>query len=126
MNDAARALSRDQFATPPPIFLLTTVPHPSTLFLLLLLWRISQVQSGLAYKSKKTTKKVSIRIAPTADGSVKGEVSEASWMRVARGWQLRLSLKAGGSALFDGFKNSEKVQFEFAIFLSTVSSLRLV
>ena len=29
-----------------------------------------------AYKSLKTSKKVSIRIAPTADGSVKGEVSE--------------------------------------------------
>eukprot|EP00729_Bicosta_minor_P003031 gene3032-15421_t len=49
------------------------------------------VQSGLAYKSLKTKKKVSIRIAPTADGSVKGEVSEA-----------------GGYALFDGFRNSEK------------------
>ena len=79
-------------------------------FYYLIMYLCIQVQSGLAYKSMVTSKKVSIRIAPTADGGVKGEVSEASWMRVARGWQLRLSLKAGGSALFDGFKNSEKVR----------------
>ena len=55
---------------------------------------------GLAYKSAVTGKKVSIS---------KDEFTEATWLRVARGWQLKLSLKAGGYATFDGFKNSDKV-----------------
>jgi hypothetical protein len=45
--------------------------------------------SGLAFKASKTGAKTKINST---------ELSAARWMKVARGFQLKLTLKAGGGA----------------------------
>lgn len=55
--------------------------------------------SGLAFKNKHTGKVMQVG---------QPELVSARWMRVARGFQLRLGLKTGSSLTFDGFDNSDK------------------
>jgi hypothetical protein len=45
------------------------------------------IHTGLAFRADVSGKKTSIRIQ---------DVEGARWMKVARGWQMKLELKSGG------------------------------
>ena len=54
---------------------------------------------GLAFKAKGTGKRVNV---------YQQEMLAARWMRVARGYELRITQKSGVYARFDGFRRSDK------------------
>merc|ERR1712048_183191 len=60
--------------------------------------RIKLANTGVVFKSTKTGKVESIPF---------GDIDSVKWMKVARGYRLKVVMTSGYTHLFDGFKEAE-------------------